>query len=30
MRNLMPTSSTSPVDWIEQVIDAIMQGIGTK
>ncbi len=30
MRNLMPTSSTSPVDWIEQVIDAMMQGIGTK
>jgi AcrR family transcriptional regulator len=30
MRNLMPTSSTSPVNWIEQVIDAIMQGIGTK
>jgi len=30
MRTLMPTSSTSPVDWIEQVIDAIMQGIGTK
>jgi AcrR family transcriptional regulator len=30
MRNLMPTSSTSLVDWIEQVIDAIMQGIGTK
>lgn len=30
MRNLMPTSSTSPVDWIEQVIDAIMQGIGMK
>ncbi len=28
--NLMPTSSTSLVDWIEQVIDAIMQGIGTK
>jgi AcrR family transcriptional regulator len=30
MRYLMPTSSPSPVDWIEQVIDAIMQGIGTK
>jgi AcrR family transcriptional regulator len=30
MRNLMSTSSTSLVDWIEQVIDAIMQGIGTK
>ena len=30
MRNLMPTSSASLVDWIEQVIDAIMQGIGTK
>jgi AcrR family transcriptional regulator len=30
MRNLMPTSSTSLVDWIEQMIDAIMQGIGTK
>jgi AcrR family transcriptional regulator len=29
-RNLMLTSSTSPVEWIEQVIDAIMQGIGTK
>lgn len=29
-RNLMPTSSTSLVDWIEQVIDAIMRGIGTK
>ena len=28
--SLMPTSSTSPVEWIEQVIDAIMQGIGTK
>jgi len=30
MRHLMSTSSTSPVAWIEQVIDAIMQGIGTK
>ncbi len=30
MRNLMPTSSTSLVDWIEQMIDVIMQGIGTK
>jgi len=30
MRDLMQTSPTSPVDWIEQVIDAIMQGIGTK
>jgi AcrR family transcriptional regulator len=29
-RNLVPTSSTSPVEWVEQVIDAIMQGIGTK
>ena len=30
MRYLMPTSSPSLVDWSEQVIDAIMQGIGTK
>lgn len=30
MRTLMPASSTSPVDWIEQAIDAIMQGIETK
>jgi len=30
MRNLMPTSSTSLVDWIGQVVDAIMRGIGTK
>ncbi len=30
MRNLMPTSSTSLVDWIEQMIDVIMQGIGTE
>jgi len=30
MRNLLSTSSSSLVDWIEQVIDAIMQGIGTK
>jgi AcrR family transcriptional regulator len=29
-RNLMPTSFTSPVEWIEQMIDAIIQGIGTK
>ena len=29
-RYLLSTSSPSPVDWIEQVIDAIMQGIGTK
>ena len=29
--NLVPTSSTtSQTDWIEQVIDAIMRGIGTK
>ena len=30
VRNLMPALSTSQVDWIEQVIDAIMRGIGTK
>ncbi|MBV9229687.1 MAG: TetR/AcrR family transcriptional regulator [Chloroflexi bacterium] len=30
MRHLLPTSSTSLADWIEQVIDAIMQGIATK
>ena len=30
VRNLMPASSTSQVDWVEQVIDAIMRGIGTK
>jgi len=30
MRDLMQTSPTSTVDWIEQVVDAIMQGIGTK
>ena len=30
MRILLPTSSASVVDWIEQVVDAIMQGIGTK
>lgn len=30
MRNLMPTSSTSLVDWIGQAVDAIMWGIGTK
>ena len=30
MRMLIPTSSASLVDWIEQVVDAIMQGIGTK
>ncbi len=29
-RNLMLTSSTSPVEWVEQLIDAIIQGIGTK
>jgi AcrR family transcriptional regulator len=29
-RNLVPTSLTSPVEWVEQVIDSIMQGIGTK
>ena len=29
-RFLAPTSSTSPVEWVEQVIDTIMQGIGTK
>ncbi len=30
MRDLLLTSSTSPDEWIEQAIDAIMQGIGTK
>ena len=30
MHGLMPTSSTSPVEWIEQVVDAIVQGVGTK
>lgn len=30
MHNLFPTSSTSAVDWVEQMIDAIMQGIGTN
>ena len=30
MRNLLPTSSPSLVDWIGQVVDAIMRGIGTK
>jgi AcrR family transcriptional regulator len=30
MRNVMPTSSSYPAEWIEQVTDAIMQGIGTK
>ena len=29
-RNLMLTSSTSQVEWVEQLIDAIIQGIGTK
>ena len=29
-RNFMPTSSTSPVEWMEQMIDAILQGIATK
>jgi AcrR family transcriptional regulator len=29
-RNLVPTSPTSAVEWVEQLIDAIMQGIGTK
>ncbi len=28
--NLMPTSFTYPVEWIEQMIDAVIQGIGTK
>jgi AcrR family transcriptional regulator len=30
MRDLLQTSPTSTVDWIEQVVDAIVQGIGTK
>jgi AcrR family transcriptional regulator len=30
MHNLLPTSTTTPVEWVEQVIDTIMQGIGTK
>jgi AcrR family transcriptional regulator len=29
-RNLLPTASPSPSDWFEQVIDAILQGIGTN
>lgn len=26
----MPTSSTYPVEWIEQMIDIVIQDIGTK
>jgi len=29
-RNTMPTSSVSPDEWVEQMIDAVMYGIGTK
>jgi len=29
-RYVVPTSSTSPDEWVEQMIDAVMQGIGTN
>jgi AcrR family transcriptional regulator len=29
-RYVVPMSSTSPDEWIEQMIDVVMQGIGTK
>jgi Tetracyclin repressor-like, C-terminal domain len=29
-RFLLPSSSFSPDEWVEKLIDAVMQGIGTK